>query len=136
MIPDSSRVEPETPWDSYALGWISANGLSGHPELPTLSERSLGHPELPTLVSPTSEPSPTLRPQRGCHSASWHTGYDKRPSTLRRSTLHRASRRWLPSRRVSEGLESPRVKLSAELENVPSTRFPEPGLSSSVDGLD
>ena len=76
---------------------------------------------LSTLVSPTSEPSPTLRPQRGCHSASWHTGYDKRPSTLRRSTLHRASRRWLPSRRVSEGLESPRVKLSAELENVPSS---------------
>ena len=78
MIPDSSRVEPETPWDSYALGWISANGLSGHPELPTLSERSLGHPELPTLVSPTSEPSPTL-PHVSREVATlpgWHSGYD------------------------------------------------------------
>ena len=50
-------------------------------------------------------------------------------------TLHCASRRQLLSRRVSEGLELSRVELSVELGNVQSTRYLEPGLSPSVDGL-
>ena len=92
---------------------------------------------LSTLVSPTSEPSPTL-PHVSREVATlpgWHSGYDNGLPLCVGCTLHCASRRRLLSRRVSEGLESPRVKLSAELENVPSTRFPEPGLSPSVDGL-
>ena len=76
-----------------------------------------------------------IREQRGCHSESWHRLRQRPPA------LHRLHIALVYPVDVSspvgnpEGLETLRVKLSVELGKVRQTRYHEPGLSSSVDGL-